>query len=92
MRCERKWPHVSFASQCQIDHIYHQSAALKSSVIVQFHLKDVIDNDLPATRFKKFMNKDEFYLSVNGVYEIDMGNKDTKNCLERARVHSAETG
>lgn len=70
----------------QIDFTHHQIDALKSAVIVQFHLKDVINNDLPATQFKKFMNKDEFYLYVSGVYEIDMEKKDPQHCLESARL------
>ena len=55
-------------------------------MVVQFHLKGVIDNDLPATKFKKFMNKDEFYLHVNGVYNIEMGKKDPIHCLESAQI------
>ena len=73
-----------------LDYIHHQVDDIKSAVVLQFHLKAVIDNDLPANRFKKFMNKDELFVYIHSVHNIDWQNKDSVHCLEGAQLGVSE--
>ncbi|CBY37678.1 unnamed protein product [Oikopleura dioica] len=70
----------------ELDFVSISDESNQISVLLQFRLKGVIDQDLPATNFRKFMNKDEFYLLVKGSQKIDWRNLDSDACLESAQL------